>query len=352
MTAGHEHDAAEKPYVIISGHGRSGSNRVLDAFDCHPDTLCRNEPNEAGGDNFKELRVGFFPEGADPAFLNQWRGVIARAARETSSRDRIGARKKSYLYNLTRRMIGENIFARRRLRETLGLVSPSLRKDAWPLPAYYASPARLSQATPVLKLLLCQGWLLDAFDAEPGMRIVHNLRSPQGFLRSWRRRWADHIGAEQVFRDNLVDIDRILEHFGQATGRFGDFSEGNLFETELWRWRFVNEPLYVRFKDHPRYMPVTYESFDARPAETTERLYAFAGLALDERTRALAASLENKLFGKMTPQSSPDDSHIDEAVNTVLQDSPLAAFWPEIRMGAQTAAAHSELEARDRSAAS
>ncbi len=317
------------PYIIIAGHGRSGSNRLLDAFDCHPQTLCRNEPNETRGSVFNELPPGFFPAGENPGFIDRWRKIIAIAATEISERDRIGERAKDYIASPANRLFARRVLARRRIRGVLGSVWPNLRGEQWSAAPYLANHDRLAGALPVFKMLLCQGWLIDAFEREPEMRVIHNIRAPKPFLISWRRRYVEPTGPQKVFEDNLRELQHILDYFGRKSLGTEDFSEEALFETELWRWRFVNEALHRACNGKPRYAWVTYDAFEKNPVGEAERLYAFAGLDLNDAVRAEIATLENKLFRPQPATAKDEFDFLDDIIEDVLDGSDLMAVLGE-----------------------
>jgi hypothetical protein len=180
----------------------------------------------------------------------------------------------------------------------------------------------------VLKLLLCQGWLLDAFPHEPKMRLILNIRSPKPFLRSWRHRYVEGATAEFVFGQNLLTLERILDHFGRSDAGIRSFSEANLLKSELWRWRFVNEPLYRAFSGHERFAMMTYERFETDPPGVSQDLFAFAGLDMDDAVNRRTGQLTNSLFRVKAPPYRHEHL-LDEAVSDVLSDSPLLALWAE-----------------------
>ena len=319
-------------YVIIAGHGRSGSNRLLDAFDCHPGTLCRNEPNEALGSAFKDLPEGFYEdENGDEDFLTAWRRAIAGARLEISDRDRLRVEAKCYARPALRRAFARQVLARRRVRQSAAHLLPALRRETWQAAPYYAAPGLLDSALPVFKILLRPGWIRRAFAAEPGMRVILNVRAPKPFLRSWRRRYVESVGPEKVYARNLDDLERLPARFGAPPQTLGAFSEEALFESELWRWRYVNEALYSRLKGEPRFTAITYEAFEADPAGETERLFDFAGLSFDESVRQRAASLQNTLFPKQPETGGPSEDFLDGVIERVLSNSPLQALWPDAR---------------------
>lgn len=330
MTPRPHNDSRDRAYVVIAGHGRSGSNRLLDAFDCHPLTFCRNEPNEASGSAFEDLQsFGFFPEQSDAQFVEKWRYAVSRAGREISFRDRINTAGKSYARPLARRLYARNVLARRRVRKTAALIAPFLAQETWPACPYYADPKALAKTLPVFKLLLKPGWILDSFPKEPGMRVILNIRSPRSFLQSWRHRYARREGLENVFERNLQTLDQILNYFGRPKHRLQTFSEEALYETELWRWRYMNESLFRDLGDSERFTIALYEAFEDDPIGETARLYDFAGLEFDSEIKAKAGSLQNTLFIKRPKPAAEEKSSLDAIIADILSDSPLLGLWDE-----------------------
>ncbi len=314
-------------YLVIAGHGRSGSNRLLDAFDCHPAVFCRNEPNKPSGSPFLKLPDGFFPsQRAD--FADLWKPTIDQAARQISVRDRLRGVGKDFVRSPIRRAYARHVFLRARPRKAAALFAPSLRSQTSPAEPHYAEPGLVSLAYPVFKILLTPGWLIDAFDGDPRMRVILNLRAPAGFLRSWRHRYAEAAGVEEVFRANLNSLPRILQHFGAEGLAPHGFSEAALYESELWRWRYVNEIMLQRLKDSARFTAVTYEAFDSDPVGQSERLYAFAGVEMTAGVRDKIRLLENRLFKPRTNTRFRDEPLVAAAIDKVLEGSPLNAFWP------------------------
>jgi hypothetical protein len=117
------------PYVVIAGSGRSGTNRLLDAFDLHPETVCRSEPEEMIGGDFRTLPGAHRRE-------TRW-AMILRSAGRAPSAARDGAKvlatgltrstKATIRFHLMSRLV-QKMLARRRVRgDMLGKVFPGLR---------------------------------------------------------------------------------------------------------------------------------------------------------------------------------------------------------------------------------
>ncbi len=326
MTAPPPGGTGGKDYLIIAGQGRSGSNRILDVFDCHPRTFCRNEANAVAGSALAPLLPGFFPSG-DPAFAARWREAFAAACGELSVRDRITGARKTWV-NPIRGTLSASVLRRDKLRRALGVVAPPAQ--VWPAATLgYADAARLREAYPVFKILLCSGWILDAFEREPGMRVILNIRAPKAFLLSWRHRYVGvHAPAETAFGQNMQGMKKILAHFGRDDAALSGYSEAALLRSELWRWRYINEALFAPFAGRERFTTVTYERYDADPSGEARRLFAFAGLGLDVATEKRIAALRNSLFPDKAPPY-PHAALLDDIVEEVLAGSPLKALWAE-----------------------
>ena len=80
-------------YILIAGHGRSGTNLALDLLDCHRSTFCRNEPNEVIGSSFTQLGDSMFPHDTPDDFDDQWHRAVTTAKRSSGARDRFGIQK-------------------------------------------------------------------------------------------------------------------------------------------------------------------------------------------------------------------------------------------------------------------
>lgn len=318
---------ARREYLVITGHGRSGSNRLLDAFDCHPHTFCRNEANSIAGTALNALTPAFFPS-TDPDVVEKWRAAVDQSFRILSVRDRIGKREKTYVPSAFRRWFGREVLARRTGRKALSLINPQLNKQFWSATFCYADCARLEAAYPILKLHLCSGMLLDVVPHEPSMRIVLNVRSAKSFIRSWWHRYVQSKDPEFVFSQNQPSLGRILEHFGRDDPAIRVYSDLNLIKSELWRWRYANETLYAGMRGNPRFMAVTYEQFDADPVATAAALFTFAGLEMSEAVSREAGDLQNALFRDKVAAHVPDGL-IDDAVEDVLDGSLLRALWDD-----------------------
>ncbi|WP_339947428.1 hypothetical protein [uncultured Albimonas sp.] len=314
-----------RPYVVIAGSGRSGTNRLLDAFDLHPVTVCRSEPEEMIGGDFEALPGAHPPEpplGED--FEARWARAVARARRRQSDRDRIDALDKTYYAGrpLARPVL--KLLARRRLRQDLlGRLAPGLRGQEWDRPMLCTNADALDAALLVLKIRP-SSWLLRTHFGDPDQIVVHQIREPRAFLNSWHNRWVarDGGGAETVYRATLRVLPAILADFGEDPARFDRYSEETLIESELWLWRHLNETLHLALRDSPRYRLVTYEAFDRDPAAETAEVLKLCGLDAPTSVLERVGAMQNTLFGARHG-ATLDPALCERAMARVLEGSPL-----------------------------
>ena len=312
--------------VIITGHGRSGSNRVLDLFDCSAVTLCRNEPNEVPGSALAGLPDGFFFEDRGPDFEDALLDALAVAARSFSTRDRIGTSPKAWVPAWQRRVVGRGLLARGRLRGLLAPVAPGLAREEV-TPGMLYGGARLDGAVPVFKILLSQGWLCGLLEARADFRVVHNIRDPHGFARSWWTRYLGPRDRARVFAECMVSVPRVLEELGGVPGDLSRPTDEALVEAEMWRWRYANEPLFVRYGDHPRYRHVLYAEASRDAGALARSLFAFAGLPYGAEERGRVLSMTNTMFATRPDVAPLDDAVLERVVQRVMDGSPLNALF-------------------------
>ena len=312
---------ADERTVLITGRGRSGSHRVLDILDCSEDTLCRNELNKLEGGALAALPNGFFLGDQGEGFPALWREARDRAARSFGARDHLGVRPKAYLADWQRERVAP-ILAKRSARRALSALAPKLRAEEWPAGPLYGGKD-VERAVPVFKALMCQGWADAILPADPYFFVVHNMRRPDDFLRSWWERYVLAHGPEKVWADSLETIGRVLEAFGEAPGRFTDYSDAGLVETEVWRWRYVNEFLFERYADHPRYAVVTFQEASDDPVALARRLYAMVGLGFGDAEEARVEALRNTKFKPRAKVSPLPDGVIEDAIGRATEGSAL-----------------------------
>jgi hypothetical protein len=320
-------------YVLLSGSGRSGSNNLLDILDTHPDTLCRSEPAGVPGTVMSRLPKGGFRPGDEPQpfppdFLALWRATVAEAGRRNAKLDHFLGDHKRYFRHPWLARLFQPLFGSGTARRWMARVAPVYGEPEWPIPALYVSPARLAQALPVFKIGCAAGWIGRVIEHEPGLRVVHNIRDPRGYVQSWfnryvvRRRGGD---SALVYARTLRTLGPMLAHYGVAWPHGETVSEVALVEAELWRWRYLNEAMLDHAHRPGQSMTVFYDEVMRDRLAVAERIMAFCGLAVDEATRARIGAQQRRLFTE-PHATSVDPAILDAALSRVLGGSRMEAL--------------------------
>ena len=314
---------AERPYVVIAGSGRSGTNRIMDAFDLHERTICRSEPEEMVGGDFAVLPRAMLPEDLGPEFESCWRDVVHRARRRQSDRDRIDHIRKTYYQSRFSALVIQSILSRRRARRALGLIAPSFRTQEWPRPMSVTDAGELETALLVLKTRPPE-WILRTHAVDRDQKVIHKIRNPLGYLNSWYNRYVIKKPgqAQAVFRESMQNVPYILKFFGEDKDRIGSFSERALIESELWIWRFLNEKIFSTLRNSSRYRLIRYEEFEKQPVDSMKNLVEFCGLEPDDGFLGHFAIMENTLFGQSHVEKIDADL-VKQSARRVLMRSPL-----------------------------
>jgi len=312
-------------YILVSGSGRSGSNRVLDIFDQSSRTACRNEANEVPGGEFHAIGGLFFEDNLTESDYSALTAALRRAGLRRSSRDRLDQYRKDYLNPISRPFL--RAMSKTRLRRVFVTLGVMANENEWALPASVLNRDRLDDIRPVIKLLGCQTWAEVLINRDKNCQIVHNLRGPLPFLQSWFNRFILKSESQYAsFTQHFDDVPRILRFFGRDDAeRLREPRVENLIEVEIWRWRYINERL-LALSSHPgQYMLVTYNEVDRDPVSVAERLYDFAGLPMDEEAAVGIQNMRNTLFAK--PHETNLDTDVSvRLIDEVLKDSPLGEF--------------------------
>lgn len=308
--------AADK-YAVIVGHGRSGTNLTLDLLDQHPDTNCRNEPNEVPGGLMAALPDGFLNDLGGEAFIGTWRDVISRAAYRKSERDRPGRTYKAFYRSAFRAALMEHLVPRTAFRRYV-LFNTS---EEWPIPRAMMGAAGARRLIPVFKILLMPQWVIWTHEFDPAQHVLHVVRDAAGFINSWYARYVERhrVGPEQVYRDNLAMLDRILAFFGGTMTSPAGYSLESLVESELWRWRYMNDSVHAALAGSPRYMHKFFAELNA--GDCAPEIYDWFGLVIDGQTEARLAGMCNTLFPERGKNRVPVELVNDLAAH-VLKGSP------------------------------
>ena len=302
-------------HVVVTGSGRSGTNRLLDILDMHGLTLCRSEVHALDGD-FGKLSVAASQDALPADFSDQWSAAVASSIGKMSRRDRMKVDGKSYL-NLAARVVVP-VLRKTRLRKVVLAGDP----DEWPIPRICMRPN--VTIVPVLKIQSRQCWLLRSHPVLSSQIVIHTLRNPADYLNSWWKRWVSKIGPEEAYRRVCALTAPIYEE-NDRPALPAEYSIENLVRGQLSIWRRSNG-LISQLSGSPRYGLFRYEDVSSDPTGEAARLYDLAGLEFDDETRQNVATMRNTLFKKIdTP--SLDRDMIRSAMEDVLSDCPLGSIY-------------------------
>lgn len=315
----------EMQHVVVTGHGRSGTNLVLDLLDTSADTICRNEANEVAGAHLNALEPGFFPfnTSAQEAFER----LLHESIYYRSARDRFLYRHKTFYQRTPLALAYLYLLQFTHARAKL---HPKSAHKEWKLPAMVYNQEALKTAVGVHKILLWPARLLAAQRALHTLRIIHVIRAPEAFLQSWYARYVlfHPRGAEYVFEENCLSGCHIASHFGRDTRALytDGYSLEALLEGEAWRWRYVNEVMFDALKESPRYLLVNYADLMRSKSEVAEQVASFCGLEFSQRMHDRVGQNQNRLFTSRNRQLL-DPELVARISNRVLENSTLSTLF-------------------------
>lgn len=319
----------EPSVILIVGAPRSGTTWLAKIVDSHPDVLYRHEPDETlpGPEPLTPDAV--------PALLARW--ASDRSARTVSKRPFF---PKSFQSDLARGL--RNVLA--------AAVSAAARMPApFNALAHLAIPDMLSRPAPRVAIKSVR-WAMGAAmlaRVAPASRIIFILRHPCGqvasVMRGNRQRRFDlkTEGTDMPF-DEAAAVPFAAAH-GVDDPDFQALPDAAKY---AWSWRAFNEPAYAALAAERNVHVVLYEALCAEPAALSRRILKFADLDWNPQTQDfISRSTSHRgpagyyaIFRDAVSAAenwratmSPEDQ---TAVLSVVADSPLARFWPDLVMPA------------------
>ena len=309
-------------FLVISGNGRSGSNRLLDILDRSPTTVCRSEANAVNRGDLAGIGGTFFQSDLTPDRQKRLAQALHNARFFRSERDRPTPVAKHYYRPQWLAKRWELLLTKNKLRGAIARTPLLSNRDEWTQPAIYTDREALNQALLVLKLNQSPAWTVHWHDNSLQARIIHNIRNPQDFLTSWFNRFANNVGPAH-FERHFPEFERVLQFFGRDdANRMREATTENLLERELWRWRYNNELMYTHMAGSDRALVLTYKEIDGDPLQSAERVYDFAGIPFSSNVSDRVTSMRNTLFADKHTQTV-DTEVLKKLIETVLKDSPL-----------------------------
>ena len=256
--------------AFILGMGRSGTNFLLDLLDLSERTHCRNEPDELPGgslESWGRWKIHSAKRTGD----EHWR-EIARAASCGGERDRPAPPWKSWLHKRSSGPL--KALSKKGLRKLM----PGLRGAEFKFPETLVKHEELSSSLHVFKInaapSVAELFLREQTSpTERSPQVVHIVRNPAGFLRSWRRRWLEKHDLDEVLKANRARIQEVLENDPTGGSFMSDFKEPDVFESELLFWRYCTQRIREAGHGRDNYTEVSYDKLASDPAASLRLIF-------------------------------------------------------------------------------
>lgn len=284
-----DNDQMQRPAVaFILGMGRSGTNFLLDLLDVSERTHCRNEPDELPGgalESWGQWKI----HSCKRSGTRHWEELI-HAATCGGERDRPTPPWKSWLRQNA--STPASALSKSGLRKLL----PGLGGAEFKLPHALIRHEELASSLHVFKInaapSVAELFLKEsASSRERSPEVVHIIRNPAGFLRSWRRRWLTKHDVHEVLRANRARIQAVLENDPDGGAFMADFDSPDVFESELLFWRYCTQRIRRAGRELESYTEVSYDKLASEPLETLRAIFNELQLpwtdAVNERVTAM-----------------------------------------------------------------
>jgi hypothetical protein len=314
-------------YALVVGHGRSGTNWLLDLLDASSETFCRNEPDEIPGSPLARLEAPWIRCERDAAFAAAFDAAVQWTATHLGERDRRVYVPKRHLHASSARLGLQNVYLRRRVREALRRVLPAMRPGEWPLPRWLGDAEALERALAVIKLTQAPGWACWVLEQRPQARVIHIVRHPGGFLNSWRNRYLASRDEQAVRAANARRLALVIAADPGWGPRLGDLDAMSVSESELWYWLYACEVIEQSGLGRPGYQRLLYEELTAAPLERAREVYRTCGLEWSEdvaRSIGATTGQSQHIAGAWRDRVSRADVDL---IERVLAGSVIEGWW-------------------------
>jgi len=267
-------------YAVIVGHGRSGTNWLLELFNYSEDTYCRNEPHELLSSPISQLNSYRVVVREDQTQLvGNWDNMIDIISNRMGIYDAWIKEKKTY-FKLRKSLY--ILIRSNKIRKILGCFSQKFKGDEWDFPQQSVQKDEWNKAYRIFKIVQSPGWAVFLLNNKKKVNVFHIVRHPGGFLNSWKNRY---LSTEEVAKVHSVNIERlktVVRENARWGNIFGDISNLGLNESELWYWYYANQVIYEEGKGKSAYTLIQYEELTKQPVNVLDKLYKAIGLVITE----------------------------------------------------------------------
>ena len=316
-----QHELASSA-ILVLGCPRSGTTWLAKIIDSHPDILYRHEPDEV---RLPRAEAEPFDQ------INEW--IAQRSLRTAAKRPAFRKSWRPAPVELARNAISVTLAAIHRLpvgaRYLRGLSLPDL------IPAGKRAGVRAA-----IKLVNWDGSA--AARTMPGCRCCLIIRHPCGQIASVKAGLTSgqfRFSGSGSAPADLASTALFAAGHGVGATAFAELPDAAKF---AWSWRAFNESAVAGLSDLPNARVVIYEDLCQRTEDVAKDLFQFAGLAwssqtaefINQSTQQKGAAGYYDVY-RSTP-AVPDQwrsklSQVDQdAVQSVVRQSPLAHHWPDL----------------------
>lgn len=265
--------------AIIVGHGRSGTNWLLEIFDRSPNTLCSNERIRISNSALSEMPDPTVDYGQYRGLEDQWESVLMKTRSRFGERDPVGT-NKTYIRRGIRGWILNLIKSKKKIRYSLCLLNSTLANEEWEIPLSAINKSELLNSVLLLKenqAPALANWIMNNC---PGTVVIHIVRHPCGMLNSWKSRYYDSHDSDMVRTASRNRLSMVLNmaHWLHPITRDSIASclsspNPSASELELWYWRYSNEAIMECGTGKANYAQVVYEDLVKNPVSISKSLF-------------------------------------------------------------------------------
>lgn len=293
------------PYILIVGHGRSGTNWLLDILDASPNTHCRNEPDETANSSLEYMKSLRFSEKALEYVTDNWEERVNLSRISMSERDHHIDTSKNHIYALSQKTGLVSLPVRPKIKRALRIFVPNLWKGEWPVPWWISNRSDLENSCTILKMNMLfasfVNWHLEKY---PHIPVLHIVRHPCGYLNSSINRFFSKCSLVKISQE--YDLYQAMLHTTilnapNWTKHLGELETMDLFETVIWFWRLNNEIINLFGRSYPNYRVVVYEKIVINPLINSKKIYDFCGLEWTEKIKTIITKgLKKSVWGDLS----------------------------------------------------
>ncbi|MEO9827665.1 MAG: sulfotransferase [Paracoccaceae bacterium] len=314
-------------YVLIAGHGRSGTNWLLNLMDLSTETHCRNEPNEIQGTALSGLPGAQFAGVGGDVLATSWDHAIEQTSEKIGERDPRPLSPKRHIRPISRALGLDALMYRPRMRSFAKWAHILTESGEWDVPFWLGNRRLLTNPLTVVKLVQTPGWITWVLKNRPDVLVLHIVRHPGGFLNSWHHRYVAYAGIEAVTQDNAARIRSLIKLDKNWRSEIPDIDNMSVEESELWYWKYSTETIYNAGKNLKNCQLIIYENMTKDPKKYAEEIYQRCGLLWTEDVNAAIIASSQTSVDIASAWTNRLDANQISLAEKFVQSSLLKDFW-------------------------